>query len=118
MLVLTFLLLSTPHLMRALMFVVQVSHAYCNHLKARFPGSQTQFHICLPSLYFHPLRHFNRSQSLLPKIQANGETIIIVDFPEWRVAFAGRGNSWKTDQTLLATGWQNSKKILSTGQIY
>ena len=25
----------------------------------------------------------------------NGETIIIVDFPELRAAFARRGNSWK-----------------------
>ena len=85
------------------------SFSYCNPLKPGFSGYRTQFHICLPSLYFHALRPSSPisivaaenpgflSCSILPRrmTETNDETIIIRDFPELRATFARRGNSWK-----------------------
>jgi len=64
---------SAPHPTQAQIFVVQVSHIvnpFSKILKAKFPGYQTQFHICLPSLISHPLQLLHQSRSLLLKIQA------------------------------------------------
>ena len=107
------------------------SFSYCNPLKPGFSGYRTQFHICLPSLYFHPLRPSSpisivaaenpsfSSCSILPRrvTETNGETIIIKDFPELRATFARRGKQLE-NQTLPATGCKSGKNFLSTSQIF